>query len=269
MTSGAFRLIVYIDHITIKGLSTLSFKLIILILLLTLAGTVIQRVSGFGFGIFVMMFFPLLLPFGEATALSSMLSAVSAVIVAWQYRKLWEPKLILLPILSFAVFSALAIRVVGALVSAGNQKLLLRLLGAALLLLSLYFLLLKKKITLPGNSAAALGAGGLSGLMSGLFSMGGPPIVLYMLAVCDDDNGRYMANIQAYFALTNLYTTGVRAVSGLVTGRVLVLFALGAAAALLGAALGRRLFRRLKPEHLRTVVYVMMALSGVRYLILG
>ena len=43
----------------------------ILIFILTIAASFIQRVSGFGFGIFVMMFFPFILPsYGESITLS-------------------------------------------------------------------------------------------------------------------------------------------------------------------------------------------------------
>lgn len=252
-----------------EGRLFLTLKLVLLIVLLSLAGTVIQRVSGFGFGIFVMMFLPMLLPYDEATTLSSILSGVSTIIVAWRLREKCEPRLVLVPLAAFAVLSTLSIRFVKILLSEGNQALLLRLLGAVLIALSLYFLFLKKRVALRPNTGAALGAGALSGVLSGLFSMGGPPMVLYLLAVCCDDNDRYMANIQMYFALTTVYATAVRAVSGFITARVLLLCVFGGAAALLGVAVGRRLFDRLRPEQLRTLVYIMMALSGLRYLILA
>ncbi len=47
-----------------------------------------QRVSGFGFGIFVMTMFPHIMPsYGEATALSGLLSMALAAYVVFRMRK--------------------------------------------------------------------------------------------------------------------------------------------------------------------------------------
>ena len=49
------------------------------IFLLATIASFIQRVSGFGFGIFVMMFFPFFLPtYGESVMLSGLLSGSTA-----------------------------------------------------------------------------------------------------------------------------------------------------------------------------------------------
>ena len=53
-----------------------------LIFLLSIAASFIQRASGFGFGIFVMMFFPFILPsYGEATTLSGLLAGTTALFI--------------------------------------------------------------------------------------------------------------------------------------------------------------------------------------------
>ena len=55
----------------------------ILIFILTIAASFIQRVSGFGFGIFVMMFFPFILPsYGESITLSGLLAGTTALLIA-------------------------------------------------------------------------------------------------------------------------------------------------------------------------------------------
>ena len=51
----------------------------IFIFFLTIVASFIQRVSGFGFGIFVMMFFPFFLPsYGESVMLSGLLAGSTA-----------------------------------------------------------------------------------------------------------------------------------------------------------------------------------------------
>ena len=59
------------------------------IFLLGIVASFIQRVSGFGFGIFVMMFFPFFLPsYGESVMLSGLLAGSTALMIAirnWKY----------------------------------------------------------------------------------------------------------------------------------------------------------------------------------------
>ena len=60
----------------------------IFIFLLSIVASFIQRVSGFGFGIFVMMFFPFFLPsYGESVMLSGLLAGSTAFMIAIKNRK--------------------------------------------------------------------------------------------------------------------------------------------------------------------------------------
>lgn len=139
-------------------------------------------------------------------------------------------------------------------------------LAVALILLSIYFLFFSARIKIKPTPVAGLIAGGLSGLLGGFFAMGGPPIVVYLLNA-SEDNDQYIADIQTYFAITNIYSTAVRAAKGLVTEEVLLWWCIGIAAMLLGLWLGRVLFKRLNPVTLKKVVYCYMAVSGVLMLI--
>ena len=52
---------------------------LLFVFILTIIASFIQRVSGFGFGIFVMMFFPFFLPsYGDAVMLSGLLAGSTA-----------------------------------------------------------------------------------------------------------------------------------------------------------------------------------------------
>ena len=129
------------------------------------AGAFIQRVSGFGYGIFVMMFFPLVLAYGQATALSGCISLISASFVAFNLRKNIQWKQVFLPLIAYALTNYFSVRFVGD----ADTGLLTRLLGGALLLLSVYFFFFSKKIHIKATPVAALAAGGLSGNHSMLF----------------------------------------------------------------------------------------------------
>ena len=56
--------------------------ILLFVFVLAVIASFIQRVSGFGFGIFVMMFFPFLLPsYGESVMLSGLLSGTTALLI--------------------------------------------------------------------------------------------------------------------------------------------------------------------------------------------
>ena len=60
--------------------------ILLYIFILTVIASFIQRVSGFGFGIFVMMFFPFFLPtYGDSIMLSGLLAGSTALMIAVRY----------------------------------------------------------------------------------------------------------------------------------------------------------------------------------------
>lgn len=103
----------------------------------------IQRVSGFGFGIFIMTLLPYILPsYGESTALSGLLAMSQSAVVAWNARNniVWKRVLPMLGI--FCVFAFIAIQYVAII----NRKGLMIGLGIILIALSIYFLFFSEKI---------------------------------------------------------------------------------------------------------------------------
>lgn len=103
---------------------------VMILFLASLGGAFIQRVSGFGFGIFAMTILPYALPtYGEATTLSSMLASVTSAIIMVRMFKLidWSK---LLPILvTFLVVSYFSIM----FVASASDGLLKKILGAILI----------------------------------------------------------------------------------------------------------------------------------------
>lgn len=178
---------------------------ILIYLATAFTGSTIQAVSGFGFGIFVMTIFPYILPSATCATLSSMLSMTSSVALAVKLRHKCSWKRILAPTAGYFVVSFIAI----SLSTVSPDAILKKCLAVALILLSIYFLFFSARIKIKPTPVAGLIAGGLSGLLGGFFAMGGPPIVVYLLNA-SEDNDQYIADIQTYFAITNIYSTAVR-----------------------------------------------------------
>ena len=229
------------------------------ILLPCIVGGVIQSTTGFGSGTFVMMFLPMILPMLKATALSALISACLNLSLTVQYRKHLQPKLFLPPVGAYWVCSFIAIQIA----KNANVTKLKMVFGLFLIVIAIYFIFFDKKIKVTGGIMSALICGGLSGILSGLFGIGGPPMVIYFLAVTNDDKNSYIANSQGFFTLAITFSCIVRAVSGILTVDLLPLAIPGLTGLLLGKSIGVRILDRLPIATIRKLVYFFLAFSGV------
>lgn len=232
---------------------------ILLLLLIGMGGAFVQRVSGFGLGIFVMMFLPYIMPTHTmAATVASIFSCVTSTYNAIRYRKSVRYRLALPMFLACMISSTIAVRF-STVVSGEIFRILL---GAALILLSLYFIFFHQRVKMKPSVKNGVVAGSLGGILGGLFSTGGPPVVLY-LSNAIADNVSYFATIQFYFSSSNIYTTAVRAFSGLVTYEVILYSGIGILGCLIGDRLGRKVFDRLDPIKLKKIIYICMMVSGI------
>lgn len=231
---------------------------VVLIFVMAFGAAFVQRVTGFGFGIFIMTVLPYLLPsYGEATTLSGMLSIMTAIpILGYIWNNLdWRK---LLPIMiTFLVTSWMAVQ----LVSLAGDGLLKRILGGVLIFASVWFYFFNDRIKVNPTMPIQISMGTLSGFMGGLFGMQGPPAVLYFLSVARDKN-QYMALAQAYFLIGNVVMTIYRAQSGYLTKAVGIGWLYGVVAVILAVWIGGKVFERISVQTLRKIVYIYMAISG-------
>lgn len=237
----------------------LDIWLIVALIAVGMGAAFIQRVSGFGSGIFSMLWLPYL--FGNtvtAAAVSGMWSTATTVFNAIRHRKNIDFKLILPVIIPAMLMVTLAVQFSKS-VSSGIMMMIL---GGVLILLSIYFLLFSQKIHLKASLPGGIAIGTVSGVLSGLFSTGGPPVVLYLSGIINDKM-IYFATIQGYFAITDLYGLGTRVFSGIVTWQVLLYAAIGWVGSLTGNILGGLVFNKLNAQTLKTIIYVGMIVSGV------
>ncbi len=231
----------------------------ILIVLVGAGGGFVQRVSGFGLGIFVMLFFPYLMPgYAMGAAVSGMMSVVGSGYNAARYRKHIQIKVVL-PLLCAA---AVTIPVAVYFSATAPETLMKRLLGLVLILLSIYFLFFSKRISIRPTVGNGILAGALGGTLNGLFSTGGPPVVLYLVHAAKD-NLVYFATIQFYFAVTNAYSAVMRLLSGIITWEAMGYLAVSLVGWVLGDTLGSAVFSRLNGDALKRIIYIGMIVSGV------
>ncbi len=218
----------------------------------------VQRVSGFGLGIFAMIFLPHLIPTSSAATVCALFSMVTTTYNCVRHRKNISFKTALPMIASSLVCIPIAVYF-SASVSGGLFEAVF---GTVLIALSVYFIFFNRRIKIKPTCLNGVLSGTFGGLLQGLFSTGGPPAVLYLSSAATD-NITYFATIQFYFCFTNIYSTVTRALGGLVSADIIVYAVLGALGALGGNGVGSLVFSRLNADKLKLVIYVGMIISGV------
>ena len=236
---------------------------IVLLVLVGIGAGFVQRVSGFGFGIFVMMFLPHFAPSHVAAVVISTLAACGISLYNVirfrryiEYKTVWPMIIASMVVIPIAVYCARFV----------SGEIFGFALGGVLILLSIYFLLFSHKITVRPTKTNGVIAGALAGVLGGMFSTSGPPAVLYLVQASTDMT-RYFATIQFYFCFTNLYTAATRAVNGDVTWELLLYAVIVFAGCLAGGFIGGKVFLKLNPKTIKTVIYIGMIISGILMMI--
>ncbi len=222
------------------------------------AGGVVLAVSGFGVGIVAMAMLSFLISdVTEAASIVMAASMASVIMLSWRYRKSARFKILIAPILAY-----FAVMPPSAKLSAGIGPAASGWLGVALMVMALYYLRFEAGIRLPSTWPAGAAAGALTGFINGMFSMGGPPIGLYLMSATESKEV-YLGTIQFYFLINNTYDLTVRGLTGHLTVRMLPAILVGAVGVTLGTLAGSRLFDRLPDLAFRRIVYSFVFASGV------
>jgi len=231
----------------------------LLLIVIGLGAGFVQRVSGFGLCIFAMVFLPHFMPsHTAAAAISGIFSCVLTSYNAFCNRKQIRYKMAWPMIVASLVTIPIAVHF-SAVVSAHIFKILL---GCVLIVLSVYFIFFNRNVKIKPSPLNGVLAGVLGGGLGGLFSTGGPPIVLYLNNAITE-NAVYFATISFYFAFTDVYATGVRVINGIITPQLLLYAAVGLVGCLAGDFVGKKVFDRLDSEKLKRIIYIGMIISGV------
>ncbi len=231
----------------------------IFIFLLTIVASFIQRVSGFGFGIFVMMFFPFFLPsYGESVMLSGLLAGSTALMIAIKNRKYIRWKMMWIVTFFNVLFSFIATEYMRSL----SNDVLKQCLGVVLILIALYFLFGEGRMgRIFKSKPAQVTIGSVSGVMGGMFAMLGPPLVLYCISTLEDKH-EYVTTLQAFSVVFNLFYTIFRFKAGFYSDDTWLWWVIGFGGVIIGSSLGTRCFDVISNRMLKRIVYVIMIVSG-------
>lgn len=240
---------------------------LILIFIILLAGSFIQGVSGFGFGLIAMSFLPLLFTIKESTLLVVSLALVVAVSIGLQMWKhiQWRSLITLLIAAFFGRVGAFFI-----LSRYGELDVMRDILGVFLLLVVVYLFFgaaKAKNVSLKAMWIPIL-FGFLGGFVGGIFAVGGPFFVFVLIIMFADNKYAYSANLQMTFIFTNAITIILHGVNGDFTSGFLLYFLFGVVAVLVGTKCGVLCFRYISQDNMRRVAGAVVALAALNLIFL-
>ena len=241
---------------------TLSASLYLLVCLCSVGAGFLTASIGFGGAIFTMMFFPHFMPFLQSSAISSVIVYGGILYLAIEYRHHTRWRDIPIPALCYMMCSVPAV-FVSRTVNLPVLKMVFAVFIILLGLYNIYGVLSVGTIKLKKNLPTTLVCSILSGLGTGFFGIGGPPIALYFLSVTGDDKAAYTGTLQTFFAICMVASITARFTSGILTMNMMPLALAGLAASFIGKWLGSKTLNRINAKYLKVGVCVFMIVSGV------
>jgi uncharacterized protein len=234
-------------------------------LVLTMAGvlaaSVLRCFTGLGFGLAAVPLLSLALPPAEVVPLVITLQVVigvaglraASVQCDWRSVRLLTPGLIVGVPIGLLILTTLPPNPV-------------RLAIGAVIAFSVW--LIYRGVRLPPNPSrlVSFSVGLFSGIISGLASMGGPPIIVYLLAVGHTAT-RMRATAIVYFMLSGIVSFVPMTVERMITRDILIWTAASLPVLFGGSRLGTWAFTKAKPRHHRMVALV--TLSALSVLLIG
>lgn len=228
------------------------------VIIAELCAGIFQGITGFGSGIISMLALPAMFPVTQAAAISGAICLSLAVSMVIRYRKHINFRKAILPTLLYTFMSAIAIHFSTGIDPAAMK----RALGVFLILLSLYYVFVKrdgsKKLSLPVSILFIV----FSGACDGLFSIGGPLMVIYYLGQTDSKE-EYLGTTQFLFMTCLIYNLFARIRSGILLPEHLNIIILGVVFIVTGLFIANRFVGRIDSERLKKISYVGIGLAGV------
>jgi uncharacterized protein len=228
------------------------------VFLIALAGSFLQANIGFGFPVIAMIFLPMILPFQTAVVLCQLIALLSVLILSVKYFSHIEWKL-LFPLL---VTSMIVSGIIAITSFSFDSSVLIIIMAVMLVLLSIYFFIFSNKIKIKPTRLNGAIMGGIAGIGNGLFSIGGPTVVVYLLPSVKQKES-YLATIQVYFLIINLIGIAVRLSKGAIRTNHIPLILIGWIGIGAGTLLGIKSFRLIPLPKLKKIVYLFVGISGL------
>lgn len=220
-----------------------------------------QSLTGFGSGLVSMAFLPEILGVRTAVPLVVLVTGTLEAILLVRYRSAFNLKAVWLLTLASVFGIPVGVWALRGL----DEQVLLTVLGAVMAGYAIYALL---NFRLPElkHPAWALVAGFLAGILSGAYSVGGPPAIIY--GSCRRwGPEEFKSNLQGFFLVNDTLAILSHGISGNLTPVVWRTYLLVLPALALGLLTGTALDRYINPRLFRKMVLILLVVMGVRMML--
>ncbi len=222
---------------------------------------IVAGVTGFGYGVVAMSVLPLFLGLKMLNPAITVLSAGNSLYVlalGWRHVRIRE----LVPLLGGTIIGVPA----GIFLLAGmDEHIARRILGGILVAFILYNLSpvprFGRRITAVWGAVAGLVAGALGGA----FSMGGPPVVIY-LTLRGMNKDELRSSVAIYFVMTYVYKIPLLFFGGFFTAEVGRIILAMLVPTIVGVIAGQYLSTRISNRVFQRILMVLLAGTAVSYL---
>jgi uncharacterized membrane protein YfcA len=218
--------------------------------------TFVQGTAGFGLALVSMPLLVSILGIRIAAPLVALVSVAAEVVLLIRYRQAFN----LRAVSWLATASLFGIPFGIFILRRADEQIITFILGIIIVVYALYALI-SPRLPLLAQKAWAIGFGFASGLLSGAYNTGGPPVIIY--GNCRQwPPAEFKSNLQGFFLLNSLVVLLIHFVSGSFTTPVWRNFAWGLPAILLGALAGFSLDRWINPVAFKRIVLILLIVLG-------
>lgn len=221
----------------------------------------LQGISGFGSGLLAVPILALWFPISVLTPALSVINIIVGGWIYWKNREAAQPSQWKWLILSGVIASLIS----GSLLLAVNEQFIKLILGFVILAVALLLASGKQLPTAehaPGHIAVGTG----SGLLNGLMTLGGPPIVLF-LANARVPKQQFRATLSLFFCCIAIANVANFSRQSIYAEPHLYLILTLLPCALIGASVGHRLQHHVSEKRFRQFTLILMTLSGLSVVI--
>ncbi|GAF18169.1 membrane protein [Bacillus sp. JCM 19046] len=233
-------------------------------------GAFIQGATGLGLGLVITAILPFFLTVKETTLLVLSLLVISGLTVTLKHYKHLKWK----EIIGFLIIVLIG-RLIAFFILAqyGEMDFLKTWLGVALLLIVFYQMSLAKSLKKIGDSTQSkrrvlqVGLGLASGIIGGVFGLGGPFLVIYFLLIYPTHKFSYIVSVQAVTTVASIFSVSIHAVNGDFYPSFLTYFLVGIVAVLIGTNLGLRIFERVNVKLVKRFTFALICISAINIIL--
>jgi uncharacterized membrane protein YfcA len=228
------------------------------LVIICVAGAMLQATIGFGFPIFAMFFLVRLFPFATAVTICQFAGTIGVGFFFFKYFKeiRWT---VLLPFL----IPAMIIGIFFTWYSSKLQVTSLKIgLGFVLILIAIYLFFCSGRLSFPPSKLLGYSMGTISGVLNGVFAMGGPPVALYLLPALGNKTA-YIACANAYFFIFKIFSLPIRFSNGSVSIEQSGFLVISLVSMTVGTIVGDKVMNRINETLLKKLVYLYIGISGI------